>query len=692
MDIDESLQQRTLEEGLPISFSIFPENNINNGNSFHAILLKPTGGKVVRIRKESSFFDLRNISNVWRATPRTIGLTLSNSQASLILHRLLQQPLSSNLNPDSSCFIAFLRFTNTNHANSVHDGLSSEERKNHDSPPGVSDESKIKTGNKRRDRPNSGCTGEEEEEIRNKDKEYKGKEIVHAACIYRDIDGIQMDTKTEKSNKCMDETKTPINVTSAISSFARRTNDVSAEQYFSYYGALIHQQNMLQDYQRTGTYWQAIVGNAADFQDKVVMDVGAGSGILSLFAVQAGAKHVYAVEASGMARWAEHLVAKNPFTADRITVINAKVEEMAPLPDDDSKVDVIVSEPMGTMLLNERMIESLICARNRFLRPGGRMFPQLARLHVALFRDPALFSELHSRIAFWHQTSFYGVDLRPLLGPATDAAFAQVVVDCFDPSLLLLNVEAAAVGSKDEGKRNERSGGEGGKNDEEKGNGENKEKDSERNINNHNHHNHNNNYNNSNSNRNHGADETAKKETERTSKASSSKDRQFTCHGVATQIFNLNTCSEHDLQDVIIEIDTEVETEGEVHGLAVWFDVLFDGSSAPVWLSTAPGMPVTHWFQQRCVLQTPLVIAKPKTRVKGHMHMKAHNRQSFDIEVELSVMSDDELEPKQTSRGVFDLKDPYYRQLTPQGNGGAWWWPTPIEGVPGTGAAEMNPT
>lgn len=49
---------------------------------------------------------------------------------------------------------------------------------------------------------------------------------------------------------------------------------------------LMHQQNMLQDQVRTGTYYAAILENTGDFQGKVVMDVGAGSGILSLFAAQ----------------------------------------------------------------------------------------------------------------------------------------------------------------------------------------------------------------------------------------------------------------------------------------------------------------------------------------------------------------------------------------------------------------------
>ncbi len=39
------------------------------------------------------------------------------------------------------------------------------------------------------------------------------------------------------------------------------------------------------------------------------------------------------------------------------------------------QVDVLVSEPMGTLLVNERMIESFIYARDRHLKPDGKMFP-----------------------------------------------------------------------------------------------------------------------------------------------------------------------------------------------------------------------------------------------------------------------------------------------------------------------------
>ena len=49
---------------------------------------------------------------------------------------------------------------------------------------------------------------------------------------------------------------------------------------------------MMQDFIRTSTYQKAILDNPVDFNGKVVLDVGAGSGILSFFAQQAGAKRV----------------------------------------------------------------------------------------------------------------------------------------------------------------------------------------------------------------------------------------------------------------------------------------------------------------------------------------------------------------------------------------------------------------
>lgn len=210
------------------------------------------------------------------------------------------------------------------------------------------------------------------------------------------------------------------------SKFSERTEDSSALQYFQFYGYLSQQQNMMQDFVRTSTYQQAILKNLSDFQGKVVLDVGAGSGILSFFAAQAGAKCVYAVEASNMASFTEDLVISNGM-ADQIKVIAGKIEEI----DLPQMVDVIISEPMGYMLYNERMLETYIHAK-KWLKPGGQMFPSRGDLHIAPFTDESLYTEQYNKANFWAQSSFHGIDLNSMREEAMKEYFRQPVVDTFD--------------------------------------------------------------------------------------------------------------------------------------------------------------------------------------------------------------------------------------------------------------------
>lgn len=209
-------------------------------------------------------------------------------------------------------------------------------------------------------------------------------------------------------------------------------------EYFGYYGQLQHQQNMLEDSVRTSAYHQAIVQNRSLFEGKVVMDLGAGSGILSFFAAQAGARRVYAVEASGMAAKADMLARANGFE-NVITVIHSKVEEIDSLPE---PVDVIVSEPMGVMLFHERMIESFLYARDKFLAPHRRglscsMFPGSGTIFVAPFTDAQLHADMRNRTQFWTAGNFYGLDLSCLGAIAVDQIFSQPVVGGFDPKTLV---------------------------------------------------------------------------------------------------------------------------------------------------------------------------------------------------------------------------------------------------------------
>eukprot|EP00958_Prasinococcus_capsulatus_P002758 scaffold236_cov419-Prasinococcus_capsulatus_cf.AAC.44 len=192
--------------------------------------------------------------------------------------------------------------------------------------------------------------------------------------------------------------------------FDMKTDRASADVYFRYYGQILHQQNMLQDMVRTSTYYTAFMENRRDFNGSIVVDVGAGTGVLSFFALQAGAKHVYAIEASSMAEHMQRLVDANSHLSQRITVINGKVEEVR-LPE---KADILISEPMGTLLVNERMLETYVNARQRFLKPGGLMMPGLGRLHICPFTDGYLHAEMSSVSDFWRQTSYYGINLEAL--------------------------------------------------------------------------------------------------------------------------------------------------------------------------------------------------------------------------------------------------------------------------------------
>ncbi|XP_040956105.1 probable protein arginine N-methyltransferase 1 [Gossypium hirsutum] len=85
----------------------------------------------------------------------------------------------------------------------------------------------------------------------------------------------------------------------------------SADYYFDSYSHFGIHEEMLKDVVRTKTYQNVIYRNKFLFQNKVVLDMGAGTGILSLFCAKAGAAHVYAVECSHMADMAKQIVETN---------------------------------------------------------------------------------------------------------------------------------------------------------------------------------------------------------------------------------------------------------------------------------------------------------------------------------------------------------------------------------------------
>ena len=137
---------------------------------------------------------------------------------------------------------------------------------------------------------------------------------------------------------------------------------------------------MICDRVRTESFRLAI--DAVVRPGDVVLDVGAGSGILSMFAAKAGAARVYAVERTTVAVLARELAIANGL-GELIEVMHGDVLDVE-LPE---PVDVIVSEWLGGFGIDEGMLAPVIAARDRWLKPGGAMIPQSVTAWAGLVHD-----------------------------------------------------------------------------------------------------------------------------------------------------------------------------------------------------------------------------------------------------------------------------------------------------------------
>eukprot|EP00593_Proboscia_inermis_P009971 CAMPEP_0171325450 /NCGR_PEP_ID=MMETSP0816-20121228/116814_1 /TAXON_ID=420281 /ORGANISM="Proboscia inermis, Strain CCAP1064/1" /LENGTH=384 /DNA_ID=CAMNT_0011824625 /DNA_START=762 /DNA_END=1916 /DNA_ORIENTATION=- len=200
----------------------------------------------------------------------------------------------------------------------------------------------------------------------------------------------------------------------------------SKDYYFDSYAHHGIHEEMIKDEVRTRTYQMAIMQNKHLFKDKIVLDVGCGTGILSMFAASAGAKHVYAVDCSSIIDSAKKIVEINGFK-DQITLIKGKVEDIE-LPVET--VDILISEWMGYFLLYESMLDTVLYARDKWLAPNGLILPDKAILYIAAIEDAHL---KHERIDFWDNV--YGFDMSVI----KDAALREPVVDVVDAKNVVSN-------------------------------------------------------------------------------------------------------------------------------------------------------------------------------------------------------------------------------------------------------------
>jgi protein arginine N-methyltransferase 1 len=153
----------------------------------------------------------------------------------------------------------------------------------------------------------------------------------------------------------------------SVNSDSLRFNKVDDDYFGGYSTRHIHEL-MLRDVVRTEAYRDFMYQNTHLFKDKVVLDVGCGTGILSMFAAKAGAKRVVGVDAADIIDKTSLIIKRNKLD-HIISLVKSKVEE-AVLPSDveASGVDIIISEWMGYMLLYESMLPSVLFARDKWMK------------------------------------------------------------------------------------------------------------------------------------------------------------------------------------------------------------------------------------------------------------------------------------------------------------------------------------
>ncbi len=142
-----------------------------------------------------------------------------------------------------------------------------------------------------------------------------------------------------------------------------------------------------------------------------VVDIGTGTGVLAATAAMAGARHVYAVESTGMATLAKEVFAANGLSS-RITVIEGRSTQIE-LPE---RADLMVSEIIGNDPLREGVMYSTQDAAKRLLKPDARLIPASLRIFglPVTVPDKTLKKTLFTPEAVDRWRTWYGIDFSAL--------------------------------------------------------------------------------------------------------------------------------------------------------------------------------------------------------------------------------------------------------------------------------------
>lgn len=159
---------------------------------------------------------------------------------------------------------------------------------------------------------------------------------------------------------------------------------------------------MIADRVRGDAYARAIASTVRPAD--IVVDLGTGTGLFAILACRAGARRVYAIEASGIIEVAREIAAANG-CLDRIEFIQSDSRQVE-LAD---QANVLIADLRGTVPFFTTALDALIDARNRFLAEGGAVIPRHDAMLAALVESPGAYA-VHDQP--W-ASQWEGIDLTP---------------------------------------------------------------------------------------------------------------------------------------------------------------------------------------------------------------------------------------------------------------------------------------
>jgi predicted RNA methylase len=213
-------------------------------------------------------------------------------------------------------------------------------------------------------------------------------------------------------------------------------DDFSPQEQDEYLDAseLPYHYAMLRDEARLIPFRKAI---EACCRDKIVLESGTGTGILSLYAARAGARHVYATEIDPeVAAVARRNFERSGF--DNITLLEKDSIELTPDDLNGQRAEVIIAENLSTWHVTEPQLLILNHFNEQLAAPGAVRLPQRVRNLAALAYTPYRFDDLVELRTFYHEYSgITPVSLfsKPALFHEVDAAAIQP--ESFDRTISL---------------------------------------------------------------------------------------------------------------------------------------------------------------------------------------------------------------------------------------------------------------